>query len=226
MDAKRKKIERIYMIVTIVIILAIIGVVVYFLVTGGIKDVDENINLEDNSFIEGKQEECEYTIWLIQLNKKAYGAKVKFYGYDSEYITVKIGSNYDREYKNTIKSVLIKDVEKASSEEIEKKIDEYREKVMGFLNYDEISKQIVEFDRNKDIEKDADATKSPYENLKSGETIHYITLFEERLNYELCFYEENNVLYAEVSYYIPSTYESEPDPNIDPNDIPRIEGVG
>ena len=199
MDAKRKKIERIYIIATIVIVLAIIGVVVYFLVNGGIKEVDENINLEDNSFIEGKQEECEYTIWLIELNKKAYGAKVKFYGYDSNYITVKIGSNYDREYKNTIKSV---------------------------LNYDEISKQIVEFDRNKDIEKNADATKSPYENLKSGETIHYITLFEERLNYELCFYEENNVLYAEVSYYIPSTYESEPDPNMDPNDIPRIEGVG
>ena len=226
MDAKRKKIERIYIIATIVIVLAIIGVVVYFLVSGGIKEVDENINLEDNSFIEGKQEECEYTIWLIELNKKAYGAKVKFYGYDSEYITVKIGSNYDREYKNTIKSVLIKDVEKAGSEEIEKKIDEYREKVMGFLNYDEISKQIVEFDRHKDIEKDADATKSPYENLKSGETIHYITLFEERLNYEIAFYVKDDILYGEIAYYIPTTNESNPDVKVDPNDPSQKQGVG
>lgn len=77
MDAKRKKIERIYIITTIVIVLAIIGVVVYFLVSGGIKEVDENINLEDNSFIEGKQEECEYTIWLIELNKNNIWSKSK-----------------------------------------------------------------------------------------------------------------------------------------------------
>ena len=225
MAIERKKLEKIYMIVTIVIILLVIlGVVLYIIKP---EQIDErNINLEDNSFIKGKQEECEYTIWLIELNKKAYGAKVKFYGYDSEYITVKIGANYDREYKNTIKSRLIKDVKKVNSEEIEKKIDEYREKVMGFLNYDEISKSISEFDRNKNIDLDVDSSKSIYENLKSGETIHYITLFEERLNYELCFYVENDVLYGEVSYYIPSTFESEPDPNIDPNDIPKIEGVG
>ena len=97
---------------------------------------------------------------------------------------------------------------------------------MGFLNYDEISKQIVEFDRHKDIEKDADATKSPYENLKSGETIHYITLFEERLNYEIAFYVKDDILYGEIAYYIPTTNESNPDVKVDPNDPSQKQGVG
>ena len=224
MAIERKKIEKIYLIITLIIVLAIIAIVVLFVVKP--KKIDEtNINLVDNTFIKDKFEETSYEIFHIDMNYQARGAKVDFYDYKSEYINITTGENNSLEYKNVIRSVLKKNVSKASVEEIENSMNEYKKKALEYLNYTNLE-LTSEYDRTKDGNGEVDTSKTTYENIKDGSTVHYITLFEERLNYELCFYEENNVLYAEVSYYIPSTYESEPDPNIDPNDIPRIEGVG
>lgn len=224
MAIERKKIEKIYLIITLIIVLAIIAIVVLFVVKP--KKIDEtNINLVDNTFIKDKLEETNYEIFHIDMNYQARGAKIDFYDYKSEYINITTGENNSIEYKNVIRSVLKKNVSKKDVEEIENSMNEYKKKALEYLNYTNLE-LTSEYDRTKDGNGEVDTSKTTYENIKDGSTVHYITLFEERLNYELCFYEENNVLYAEVSYYIPSTYESEPDPNIDPNDIPRIEGVG
>ena len=68
------------MIVTIVIILAIIGVVVYFLVTGGIKDVDENINLEE-LMLENEQDKTRLKGMSEKIQHKEKGEKETSIGF-------------------------------------------------------------------------------------------------------------------------------------------------
>lgn len=200
MDPKRKKIERIYLIVTIVIIIGII-LTVFFMISNNKKENDDGINLENNSFIEGKLKECEYTIWYIQMDYKAFGAPIKFCGYDSKYINVKTGKDYTIPYKNAIESVILKEINNASAEKIEEKMNEYKEKIFNFLEYTPTF--ISEFDRTKIVTEEVDKTKTIYENIKEDKTIHHIGLFEERINYEISFYVKDNNLIGEITYYIP-----------------------
>ena len=109
MAIERKKIEKTYLIITLIIVLAIIAIVVLFVVKP--KKIDEtNINLVDNTFIKDKFEETSYEIFHIDMNYQARGAKVDFYDYKSEYINIITGENNSLEYKNVIRSVLKKNV--------------------------------------------------------------------------------------------------------------------
>ena len=88
--------------------------------------IDEtNINLVDNTFIKDKLEETNYEIFHIDMQYQAKGAKVDFYDYKTEYINITTGENNSLEYKNVIRSVLKKNVSKASVEEICKYIQEH-----------------------------------------------------------------------------------------------------
>lgn len=224
MAIERKKIEKIYLIITLIIVLAIIAIVVLFVVKP--KKIDEtNINLVDNTFIKDKFEETNYEIFHIDMQYQARGAKVDFYDYKSEYINIITGENNSIEYKNVIRSVLKKNVSKASVEEIENSMNEYKKKALEYLNYTNLE-LTSEYDRTKDGNGEVDTSKTTYENIKDGSTVHYITLFEERLNYEIAFYVKDDILYGEIAYYIPTTNESNPDVKVDPNDPSQKQGVG
>lgn len=222
MAIERKKLEKIYMIVTIVIILLVIlGVVLYIIKP---EQIDErNINLEDNNFIEEKLKESEYDIFHIEMKYVAKSAKVNFYGYETEYVSIETGKDNEISYKNAIKSKILKNVEKSSVGDIEESINKYKEKALEYLEYTRID-LVSEFDRTKD-DKEVNTNNTLYENMKEGNTIHYIVLFEERINYEISFYVEGNNLIGEISYYIPSP-EIPEDNNVDNDQNQTNDKVG
>ena len=104
-------------------------------------------------------------------------------------------------------------------------MNEYKKKALEYLNYTNLE-LTSEYDRTKDGNGEVDTSKSTYENIKDGSTVHYITLFEEKLNYEIAFYVKDDILYGEIAYYIPANNESNPDVKVDPNDPSQKQGVG
>ena len=207
MKLNEGKIEKIKIIILVVLILIVIGI--GFMVFGDKKSVEKiKIDLEDNSFINNELEVSDYDVPILDVDEKSLSSPIEFYDYKSEYITVNVGENYETPYKNTLKSIILKNVSNEDINEIEKVVKDYKQNVLKYLDYDE-TKPITEFDRHKDLSKELDETKSMYENLKSGETNHHMVLFEERLGYDIILYVENNTLIGEISYYMPQSGEKQ-----------------